>query len=287
MNPANQLSHFGPAWRDVVLSRRGYVQYNADNSSLPVERLSGKPDVFEAGLNPLFPTIFANPFRPADAGDLVPLPQMLQYGVDASILRKHPYDRSLDPTQPDPLKKRRMLWGQATPQFGDARDAGLGANETISLRAANGAIPDFEVTTRDTLPLFSEARDQPFADTNRNPYMMYEPMSRLGNLVTNRSGVYAVWITVGYFEVEPAPTIDPTKADWGNQAVKDHFGGDINLYNRAYPDGYMLGKELGSETGDVKRPRGFYIIDRTEEVGFKPGEDLNVEKAVRLRRRIE
>jgi hypothetical protein len=138
------------------------------------------------------------------------------------------------------------------------------------------------------LPLFSESRDQPFADTNRNPYMMYEPMSRLGNLVTNRSGVYAVWITVGYFEVETAPTIDPTKADWGNQqAVKDHFGGDINLYNRAYPDGYMLGKELGSETGDVKRPRGFYIIDRTEEVGFKPGEDLNVEKAVRLRRRIE
>lgn len=288
MNPANQLSHFGPAWRDVVLSRRGYAQYNADNSSLSVERLSGKPDVFEAGLNPLFPTIFANPFRSADAGDLVPLPQMLQYGVDASILRKHPYDRSLDPTQPDPRKKRRMLWGQATPQFGDARDAGLGANETISLRAANGAIPDFEVTTRDTLPLFSEARDQPFADTNRNPYMMYEPMSRLGNLVTNRSGVYAVWITVGYFEVEPAPTIDPTNTtNWGNKSVFDHFGGDINLYNRAYPDGYMLGKELGSETGDVKRPRGFYIIDRTEEVGFKPGEDLNVEKAVRLRRRIE
>ena len=59
------------------------------------------------------------------------------------------------------------------------------------------------------------------------------------------------------------------------------------LYNRVYPDGYMLGKELGSDTGDVKRPRGFYIIDRTEEVGFKPGEDLNVEKMIRLRRRIE
>jgi hypothetical protein len=117
--------------------------------------------------------------------------------------------------------------------------------------------------------------------------MMYQPMSRLGNLVTNRSGVYAVWITVGYFEVEPAPAADPKLADWGNKVVYDHFGGDINLYNRAYPDGYMLGKELGSETGDVKRPRGFYIIDRTEEVGFKPGEDLNVEKAIRLRRRIE
>ncbi len=126
-----------------------------------------------------------------------------------------------------------------------------------------------------------------FADTDRNPYMMYQPMSRLGNLVTNRSGVFAVWITVGYFEVEPAPKADPTLADWGNQALKDRCGGDISLYNRIYPDGYMLGRELGSDTGDVKRPRGFYIIDRTEEVGFKPGEDLNVEKLIRLRRRIE
>jgi len=116
--------------------------------------------------------------------------------------------------------------------------------------------------------------------------MMYEPMSRLGNLVTNRSGCYAVWITVGYFEVEKAPDWnDPDSNVQTN--VRAHFGGDINLYNRVYPDGYMLGKELGSETGDVKRPRGFYIIDRTEEVGFKPGEDLNAEKTIRLRRRIE
>jgi hypothetical protein len=105
-------------------------------------------------------------------------------------------------------------------------------------------------------------------------------MSRLGNLVTNRSGCFAIWITVGYFEVEPAPS-------WSDPNVQAHFANDINLYNRAYPDGYMLGKEIGSETGDVKRPRGFYIIDRTEEVGFKPGEDLNVEKTIRLRRRIE
>ena len=53
------------------------------------------------------------------------------------------------------------------------------------------------------------------------------------------------------------------------------------------PARVWVSEELGSETGDVKRPRGFYIIDRTEEVGFKPGEDLNVEKTIRLRRRIE
>ena len=112
--------------------------------------------------------------------------------------------------------------------------------------------------------------------------MKYQPMTRLGNLVTDRSGVFAIWITVGYFEVEKAPDFASNE-----NGVADRCGNDITIYNRVYPDGYMLGRELGSDTGDVKRPRGFYIIDRTEEVGFKPGEDLNVEKLIRLRRRIE
>jgi hypothetical protein len=280
-NPAaNQLSHYGPAWRDVELSRRGYVQVNADGSPVDKPPLASNPnqfpDTFQFGLNNNFPTVFANPFRSPDAGDLVPLVQMMQYGVDASMLRVHPYAQGAD-------KK----WGNAAstlPRFDDARDAGAG-DDTLAFRAG-GAIPSDDVTKRESRPLFSEARDQAFTDTNRNPYMMYEPMSRLGNLVTNRSGCFAVWITVGYFEVEKAPDWnDPDSTVQAN--VRAHFGGDINLYNRVYPDGYMLGKELGSETGDVKRPRGFYIIDRTEEVGFKPGEDINVEKTVRLRRRIE
>src|SRR5690606_27361633 len=147
--------------------------------------------------------------------------------------------------------------------------------------------PNNDFSKRGSLPLFSESRSEPFVDSSRNPYMMYQPMTRLGNLVTNRSNVYAVWITVGYFEVEKAPPFEE---------VAVRFGGDGNptslatqaalaLYNRVYPDGYMLGREVGSDTGDVKRARGFYIVDRTEPVGFKPGEDLNVEQMIRLRRR--
>jgi hypothetical protein len=307
-----ELGHFGPAWRDVALSRRGYAQFDAGATLAPVDKpsTSAPPDTFEFGLNKFFPSFFSNPFRSPDAGDLVPLVQMMQYGVDASMERVHPRNRGaiFNPTTGQPVDYDSKFGNPTAPVFGDARDAGFG-NDGVSVRTS-GAIPSDILPPmplvppspglppaitpadvlphRDTVPLFAESRDQAFADTNRNPYMMYEPMSRLGNLVTNRSGVYAVWITVGYFEVEPAPKVDPTvTADWGNKPVYDHFGGDINLYNRAYPDGYMLGKELGSETGDVKRPRGFYIIDRTEEVGFKPGEDLNVEKTIRLRRRIE
>lgn len=296
-----ELGQPGPAWRDVVLSRRGYAQFDASGVSVD-KNGAAPPDVYGYGLNSSFPTIFANPFRSADAGDLVPLEQMMQYGVDASLLRKHPYDRGKDANQV------WQPWGPSPMNFGDARDAGYGANEKVSSRPptpANpeGAIPDVDPSKRDILPLFSEKRDTPYSDSDRNPYNMYQPMTRLGNLVTDRSNVYAVWITIGYFEVEPAPNWNETRDLNGNgisdgQETQARFGGDGNanspatiaalaLYNRVYPEGYMLGRELGSDTGNVTRPRGFYIIDRSEPVGFKPGEDLNVEKAIRLRRRIE
>jgi hypothetical protein len=77
----------------------------------------------------------------------------------------------------------------------------------------------------------------------------------MGNLVTTRSNVYAVWITVGYFEVDPATQ--------------------------------TLGRELGSESGDVRRHRSYYMIDRTAPVAYEPGENHNVDRAIMLRRSIE
>jgi len=127
---------------------------------------------------------------------------------------------------------------------------------------------DVTVLRRDpdnpTRPLFETRSSQPYNDTDRNPYFRYQGIQRLGNLVTHRSNVYAMWITVGYFEVEPAPAT-----------------------NAIYPDGYRLGQEIGIDTGDVKRHRAFYLIDRSIPVGFQRGEDLNAEKAILLRRFIE
>ena len=104
----------------------------------------------------------------------------------------------------------------------------------------------------------------PANDPDRNPFFRYQALSRLGNLVTTRSNVYAVWITVGYFQVAPV-AVDPAK----------------------YPDGYQLGPELGSDTGEIERHRAFYIFDRTIPVGFIRGQDLNVEKGFLLKRYIE
>jgi hypothetical protein len=281
-----RLSHLGPAWRDVVISRKGYVQFDAGGND-PLEKLDDDlpPDVFAFGLNPNFPSVFSNPFRPSDAGDFVPLAQMLRFGVDASWLRTHHFSRDFG------------VWGRPAGNnfngddngdgsIDDTREAGFGGDELFFSPSTHALLParfgDIAGNDRGIYPLFSESFTAPFVDGERNPYFYYQPMSRLGNLVTNRSNVFAVWITVGYFEVEKAP-------NWAanENNVQARFGGDINLYNRVYPDGYMLGREVGSETGNTKRHRGFYIVDRSEPVGFKPGEDLNVENMIRVRRRIE
>ena len=95
---------------------------------------------------------------------------------------------------------------------------------------------------------------QPFEDGRRSSAFSTDSLERLGNLITTRSNVFAVWITVGYFEVT-----------------------DSGL-----PD-----RELGSDTGRVKRNRGFYILDRSRPVAFEPGADHNIEDMIMLKRLVE
>ena len=109
---------------------------------------------------------------------------------------------------------------------------------------------------------FSGAGNE-YRDTDRNPALRYQLLNKLGNVLTTRSNVYAIWITVGYFEVTRTTV------------------------SEVYPDGWMLGRELGAETGDIRRHRAFYVIDRSIPVGFLRGEDLNVEGTILLERFIE
>lgn len=97
-------------------------------------------------------------------------------------------------------------------------------------------------------------------DTNRSVYFRNAMRQRLGNLVTTRSSVFAIWITVGYFEV-------------------DETG--------ALVDANMGGKEIGAETGEVKRNRGFYVFDRSIPVAFEPGKNHNVERGILVKSIIE
>ena len=78
--------------------------------------------------------------------------------------------------------------------------------------------------------------------------------TRLGIAATTRSNVYAIWITIGYFEVD----------DLGR-----------------------VGPEIGSEEGQVRRNRAFYMLDRSIPVASEPGENHNVDNAVLTRTIIE
>jgi hypothetical protein len=87
------------------------------------------------------------------------------------------------------------------------------------------------------------------AATNAN--FRYQTVNRLTNLSTIRSNVFAVWVTIGY---------STSPSNW---------------------------TEAGSDTGEIRRHRGFYIYDRSIPVGFDPGKDLNVRDAILLRRIIQ
>ena len=122
-------------------------------------------------------------------------------------------------------------------------------------------IPDGDV--------ISEVLD-PDQNQDQNSYFRYHGPARLSNLVSNHSNVFAVWITLGYFEVE------------ANLTTRRIPGVD-----QAHPDGFCLGPELGTDSGQIKRHRAFYIIDRSVPVAFEAGENHNVDRAVLLRRFIE
>jgi hypothetical protein len=102
-------------------------------------------------------------------------------------------------------------------------------------------------------------------DATRNAYFYYQGIQRMGNLITTRSNVYAIWITVGFFGTDamgnwPQPKlgIPPNPED-----------------------------EIGFETGEIDRHRAFYMFDRSIPVACEPGKNHNVDQAIVLRRYLE
>jgi hypothetical protein len=91
------------------------------------------------------------------------------------------------------------------------------------------------------------------AESRQNAFTRYQRAMRLSNLATDQSNVFAMWVTVALFEYDPVTG---------------------------------FGKEYVNTAGEPERERAFYIIDRTVPVGFLPGEDLNSDRAIILKRTI-
>jgi hypothetical protein len=97
----------------------------------------------------------------------------------------------------------------------------------------------------------------PATDPARSPFFRYRTINKLANTVTTRSNVFAVWITVGYFEA-----------------------------NDPYASPLTPGPEVGYDTGNTIRHKAFYIIDRSIPVGFQSGQDHNARDCVVLERMV-
>ena len=178
-------------------------------------------------INTSLPSRFGRPFRtPGGAALSPPLVGEPTHEIDATLLRS------------DPVTPTRPLF-----QMDDT------SMVPPAVTAAPGQTPNN----------FAYAP----TDYNRSSYFRYQGLQRLGSVASCHSNVFAIWITVGYFQVTP------TAVGPGN------------------PDGWSLGSELNSDTGDVTRHRGFYIFDRSLPIGFIRGQDVNSKNGFLVQRYIE
>ncbi|MEW4568754.1 hypothetical protein AB1L88_12885 [Tautonia sp. JC769] len=99
-------------------------------------------------------------------------------------------------------------------------------------------------------------------DMRRNPSTRSEMLQKVSNLTTPRTHQYAVWVTVGLFEV-----VKP-----GDRA-------------QLIPD--ELGPELGLSSGSNVRYRSFFVLDRTRATGFNPLRPGDYRDVIVYSRRIE
>lgn len=81
---------------------------------------------------------------------------------------------------------------------------------------------------------------------DRDSYFRYANAARMSNLTTSHSNVFLIRLTMGYFEV------DPTTG--------------------------AVGAEFINETGEPKRSRAVYVIDRTIPVGFLRGKNMDAQR---------
>ena len=105
-------------------------------------------------------------------------------------------------------------------------------------------------------------KDFVLTNKRQHPYYRTELLQKVMNLTTVRTHQFAVWITVGFFEVTHVGTPE------------------LGL-----PD--ILGAELDAASGRKERYRSFFVIDRTKAGGFNPYYPGEFRNCVTYRRRIE
>lgn len=183
------------------------------------------------------------------------------------LLGDYKYDGSWATDQTVPAWATDILARRQTRPF---RSANKGRQATLF--DENGRTGD------EAGPLFPApgGRGEPAFEPKKSAWFRFEPLIRAASNTTPRSEVYAIWLTLGLFEVESTKESVPDPLGW-KQLDELH----------RYPQGYRLKREYGSVSGEVKRYRAFYIVDRSRPVCYEEGADHNVADTILIERFID
>jgi len=197
--------------------------------------------------------------------------------------------RSNFPTY-DQFRRLRQWWSsrEGTPGAGTPDDypsefrpfRSPAATEAVP--PLNSGIPaDALISPPESATLFDPTLNM-MNDKAANPYTALENVMRLSDVTTVRSHVFAVWITVGYFEVEHFESRADLLAEYPSLT---HINTD-EMFRAVYPDGYVLGTDEGLDGAALRRYRAFYLIDRSIPVNFR-GEEANFTDVIIKRTLLE
>jgi hypothetical protein len=215
------FAHLAP-WRDQTSRLYRFLEFVKTDSRTPnIEaggRLPGK--------------INLNTIWDPEILDALCDPQPASY-FPASVTTAQLFQKVIKSRSPDLVTGNALVTGTNDRPF-LALSAGVIPPGDPQWPSANGGINDTILRTdpddpTNTKPLFGVS-----SATQRNPYLQNELVQKVFNNVTTRSNVYAVWVTVGFFEVTDA-SARPVK----------------------------LGAEIGKAENRNVRHRLFAILDRS------------------------
>lgn len=162
-----------------------------------------------------------------------------------------------DPAWADLGTRMAAVLGTARPAL-PLLDDGLGT--AFIVRSGSTVTRDvFSRAVRNNVTNATSSHPAIDADT---AWFRFEPLIRASTHATARSEVYAIWVTMGLFEVDKT---EPLMVATG-----------VTPSVERYPDGNRLVREYGSDTGQIERHRAFFLFDRSRPIGYQEGSDMNV-----------
>ncbi len=200
------------------------------------------------------PNVLWNPVPPWEGGPALANLKPPGFQWDPGV--KNPYIFAENyPVQPPPIPPRRLL---------QVPDITL----PVSNASATGDPYVNSYPTALITNLASSTVGGGAGDRRSHPYFRSEWMQKVTNLTTVRTHQYAVWVTVGFFEVtrQGTPSLAANRPDLAHD---------------------ILGEEIGLRAGRNVRHRSFFIVDRTKLFGRTATAQDTFNNAVLYRRRIQ